>query len=102
MSSAGEDSDKDWVRCAAWLVQGQVLPRDHRSAQPTASQSDLAHTLRDGVLLCMMLNRLHPRAIDLKDFSQRPQLSNVYVVTVLAIFNSMFIGDLKHHYCCLV
>lgn len=71
------DSDKDWVRCATWLVHCQVLPREHRSALPNASQHDLAHALRDGVVICLLANRLYPRAIDPKDFSQRPQLSQV-------------------------
>jgi guanine nucleotide exchange factor VAV len=77
--SSGEDSDKDWVRCAAWLIRCQALPREHRAAQPTASQNDLAHILRDGVIICILLNRLHPRAIDPRDFSQRPQMSQVVI-----------------------
>ena len=74
-----EDSDKDWVRCASYLVRCQVLPREHRSAQPNANSNELAHALRDGVIICLLLNRLQARAIDPKDFSQRPQMSQVRV-----------------------
>lgn len=74
---SSNDIDGDWVSCADWLVRCQVLPREHRAAQPNANISDLAHALRDGVVLCLLVNRLQPKSIDLKDFSQRPQMSQV-------------------------
>jgi len=67
----------DWLLCADWLVRCQILLRDHRAALPTATISDLNHALRDGVLICLLVNRLRPKSIDPKDFSQRPQMSQV-------------------------
>jgi len=70
----------DWLHCADWLVRCHILTPDHRAAQPNATISDLNHALRDGVLLCLLINRLRPKTIDMKDFSQRPQMSQVRTV----------------------
>jgi len=67
----------DCLLCADWLVRCQILTRDQRAAQETATVNDLHHALRDGVLICLLINRLRPKTIDLKDFSQRPQMSQV-------------------------
>ncbi|XP_013411702.1 protein vav isoform X3 [Lingula anatina] len=64
-----------WRLCADWLIRCEILPRDHRVMFPNAEIFDLAQTLRDGVLLCHLLNTLSPGAVDMKDFSQRPQMS---------------------------
>lgn len=77
MMNGHDDGDRDWVRCAYWLVHCQVLSPDHKAAQPTATMNDLAHTLRDGVVLCLLLNKLKPRSLDPKEYSQRPQSSQV-------------------------
>lgn len=71
------DVNGDWVGCVDWLVRCQVMTSEHRAAQPNAHLTDLAHALRDGVILCSLVNRLQPKSIDLKDFSQRPQMSQV-------------------------
>jgi len=68
---------RDAILCADWLVRCQVLSHDQRAAQPTATTNDLNHSLRDGVLICLLINRLRPKTIDPKDFSQRPQMSQV-------------------------
>ncbi|XP_052720660.1 guanine nucleotide exchange factor VAV2-like isoform X8 [Crassostrea angulata] len=66
---------EEWRHCVDWLVRCNILPEEHRATQPDASAFDLAQTLRDGVLICHLLNTLSPNSVDLKDFSQRPQLS---------------------------
>jgi len=68
---------EDWKLCAEWLVRCQILPSDHRVASNDSEVFQLAQLLRDGVLLCHLVNRLHPGAVDLKDFCQRPQMSQV-------------------------
>ncbi|XP_062582313.1 guanine nucleotide exchange factor VAV2-like isoform X3 [Saccostrea cucullata] len=65
----------EWKHCADWLVRCNILPEEHRATQANASAFDLAQALRDGVLICHLLNNLSPGSVDLKDFSQRPQLS---------------------------
>ncbi|XP_049603682.1 guanine nucleotide exchange factor VAV3 isoform X1 [Syngnathus scovelli] len=64
-----------WRQCAAWLIGCKVLPVNHRVTADTAQVFDLAQTLRDGVLLCQLLNNLKAHSIDLKQINLRPQMS---------------------------
>ncbi|XP_053380469.1 proto-oncogene vav-like isoform X3 [Mercenaria mercenaria] len=65
----------EWRLCVNWLVQCKILPDDHRATHSEAQAFDLAQALRDGVLLCHLLNALKAYSVDVKDFSPRPQLS---------------------------
>ncbi|XP_075548673.1 vav guanine nucleotide exchange factor isoform X2 [Dermacentor variabilis] len=68
-------ADALWRDCANWLIRCQALPSDHRVTWVNAQLIDLANTLRDGVLLCQLLNKLQPGCVDLKEMSLRPQMS---------------------------
>lgn len=60
-----------------WLISCKVLPANHRVTAEAAQVFDLAQTLRDGVLLCQLLNNLRPHTINLKEINLRPQMSQV-------------------------
>uniref|UniRef100_A0A8C0MP07 Vav guanine nucleotide exchange factor 3 n=2 Tax=Canis lupus familiaris TaxID=9615 RepID=A0A8C0MP07_CANLF len=64
-----------WKQCAQWLIHCKVLPANHRVTWDSAQVFDLAQTLRDGVLLCQLLNNLRAHAINLKEINLRPQMS---------------------------
>ncbi|XP_029930992.1 guanine nucleotide exchange factor VAV3-like isoform X2 [Myripristis murdjan] len=64
-----------WRQCALWLISCNVLPANHRVTAETAQVFDLAQILRDGVLLCQLLNNLRPHTINLKEINLRPQMS---------------------------
>lgn len=66
-----------WRQCAMWLINCKVLPASHRVTWESAQVFDLAQTLRDGVLLCHLLNNLRPQSINLKEINLRPQMSQV-------------------------
>ncbi|XP_052355364.1 guanine nucleotide exchange factor VAV3-like isoform X1 [Oncorhynchus keta] len=66
---------ENWRQCALWLINCKVLPPDHRVTWESAQVFDLAQTLRDGVLLCQLLNNLRPQSINLKEINLRPQMS---------------------------
>uniref|UniRef100_A0A4W5MES9 Calponin-homology (CH) domain-containing protein n=1 Tax=Hucho hucho TaxID=62062 RepID=A0A4W5MES9_9TELE len=68
---------KYWRQCALWLINCKVLPPTHRVTGDSAQVFDLAQTLRDGVLLCQLLNNLKPHTINLKEINLRPQMSQV-------------------------
>lgn len=70
-------ADTLWRECADWLIKQQVLLPDHRVTWPSSQVIDLVYTLRDGVLLCQLLNKLVVGCIDLKEISLRPQMSQV-------------------------
>uniref|UniRef100_A0A8C7WUB1 Calponin-homology (CH) domain-containing protein n=1 Tax=Oryzias sinensis TaxID=183150 RepID=A0A8C7WUB1_9TELE len=68
---------ESWRQCALWLISCRVLPPNHRVTAATAQVFDLAQTLRDGVLLCQLLNNLRAHSINLKEINLRPQMSQV-------------------------
>uniref|UniRef100_A0A3Q3WD22 Osteoclast-stimulating factor 1 n=1 Tax=Mola mola TaxID=94237 RepID=A0A3Q3WD22_MOLML len=64
-----------WRQCALWLIDCRVLPDNHRVTWEGAQVCDLAQALRDGVLLCQLLNNLLPQAVNLREINLRPQMS---------------------------
>jgi guanine nucleotide exchange factor VAV len=66
-----------WRECAAWLTRCGLLRPDHKANWAEATLTDLAYTLRDGVLLCNFINTLDPNSIDMKDVNQKPQFAQV-------------------------
>jgi len=77
---------ESWKECANWLTRCDVLRQDHKANWPEASCSDLAYTLRDGVLLCNLLNTLDPGCIDMKDINQKPQMAQFLCLRNIKIF----------------
>lgn len=49
---------------------------------------DLAHALRDGVLLCQLLNNLLPQSVNLRLINLRPQMSQVQKESICVIWKS--------------
>lgn len=66
-----------WRDCVSWLIRCGVLRSDHRANWPDATLTDLAYTLRDGVLLCNFVNSMDRGCIDMKDVNQKPQFAQV-------------------------
>lgn len=83
MASGGEEL---WRECASWLTRCGLLRPDHKANWETSSIHDLAYTLRDGVLLCNLLNVLHPGCIDMKDVNQRPQMAQFLCMRNIKVF----------------
>lgn len=80
---------EDWKKAANWLLQCEVIMKDHRIMSPSADTIDLLMNLRDGVLLCQLLNHLHPRAVNLLEinYSQgRTQMSQFLCIRNIRIF----------------
>ncbi|XP_026501163.1 protein vav isoform X1 [Vanessa tameamea] len=83
MAAGGEDL---WRECASWLTRCGLLRPDHKSNWDSSSIHDLAYTLRDGVLLCNLLNVLHPGCVDMKDVNQRPQMAQFLCMRNIKVF----------------
>ncbi|KAM9489180.1 guanine nucleotide exchange factor VAV3 [Clarias gariepinus] len=77
-----------WRQCAHWLIRCRVLPQTHRVTWDTARAFDLAQSLRDGVLLCQLLNNLRPQTINLKEINLRPQMSQFLCLKNIRTFLS--------------
>ncbi|CAH0747726.1 unnamed protein product [Diatraea saccharalis] len=83
MATGGEEL---WRECASWLTRCGLLRPDHKANWETSTIHDLAYTLRDGVLLCNLLNALHPGCIDMKDVNQRPQMAQFLCMRNIKVF----------------
>nr|XP_019958646.1 PREDICTED: proto-oncogene vav-like [Paralichthys olivaceus] len=83
-----------WRQCAMWLIDCRVLPENHRVTWEGAQVCDLAQALRDGVLLCQLLNNLLPQAVNLREINLRPQMSQFLCLknirTFLGVCQQMF------------
>uniref|UniRef100_A0A8C4YRZ5 Vav guanine nucleotide exchange factor 1 n=1 Tax=Gopherus evgoodei TaxID=1825980 RepID=A0A8C4YRZ5_9SAUR len=77
-----------WKQCASWLIQCRVLPPNHRVTWPSAQVCELAQALRDGVLLCQLLNNLMPHAVNLREINLRPQMSQFLCLKNIRTFLS--------------
>lgn len=64
-----------WRECAAWLTRCKVIPLEHKANAHESEIRVLALTLRDGVLLCNLINFLDPKAG--LDFNRKPQMAQV-------------------------
>lgn len=72
-----------WRECANWLTRCGVIRSDHKVNWPESTIDDLAHTLRDGVILCNLLNILEPGCLSNKDINQKPQMAQVIIHTLI-------------------
>ncbi|XP_037081776.1 protein vav-like isoform X2 [Pollicipes pollicipes] len=89
MAGAGVMEDGLWREAVHWLTQFGVLPADHRCCLPDSKPIDLLYTLRDGVLLCHLLQKIDPATIDMKDVSLNPQLAQFLCAKNIRVFLTM-------------
>lgn len=69
--------DDLWRECASWLTKCQQIPPDHKANNWESDPKILANLLRDGVVLCNLINFLDVNALDMKDFHRKPQMAQV-------------------------
>lgn len=69
--------NETWRECTSWLTRCGALRPDHKLNWSDSTITDFAYTLRDGVLLCNLLNILDPGSFDMKDVNQKPQMAQV-------------------------
>ncbi|XP_060812268.1 protein vav isoform X2 [Bombus pascuorum] len=85
---SGPDNGSGWHECVKWLTRCGALRADHKANWPEATAVDLAYTLRDGVLLCNLLNTVDPGCIDMKDVNQKPQMAQFLCLRNIKVFLS--------------
>ncbi|VDK88877.1 unnamed protein product, partial [Onchocerca ochengi] len=69
------ESKELWRECVRWMNECGILDAKHRVTEANAEIGEFATILRDGVLLCLLCNRLCENCIDIKDLQQRPQMA---------------------------
>ncbi|XP_055695535.1 protein vav isoform X1 [Lutzomyia longipalpis] len=87
-------ADDLWKSCLSWLIQCRVIPPDHKSTWPNSEIKILALTLRDGVILCNLINFLDPNALDMKDFHRKPQMAQFLCCQNI----KLFLETCKNHF----
>lgn len=51
---------QEWRQARQWLISTGVIPPTHRVTKPDVDLVDFARSLRDGVFLCSLLEKLKP------------------------------------------
>lgn len=87
-------SDDLWHECTEWLVGCKAIPADHKANWPDSEIRVLALTLRDGVILCNLLNSIDPNALDMKDFNRKPQMAQVRTIIIFHYLPTTQISNL--------
>ena len=60
----------EWRQARQYLIQSGVIPPTHRVTKPDVDLVDFARSLRDGVFLCSLLNKMKPNCVE--DWSPKP------------------------------
>ena len=50
----------EWRQARQWLINTGVIPPTHRVTKPDVDLVDFARSLRDGVFLCSLLEKVKP------------------------------------------
>lgn len=82
-------ADNLWKDCVAWLIQCKVIPPDHKANWPDSEIKILAITLRDGVILCHLINYLDPSCLESIDFHRKPQMAQFLCYQNIKLFLDM-------------
>lgn len=77
--------DNLWIECAKWLSSFGVIPEDHKACSSDAEVWVLALALRDGVILCLLLEAIDPN-VDINSYNRKPQLAQFLCFHNLNIF----------------
>lgn len=87
MAISGQGS-VPWKDCVKWLVSCGLVDPDHEMTKDSAEPVSLAKYLRDGVVICQLVNTINPGCIDMKEVNLRPQLSQFLSIKNIRSFLS--------------
>ena len=83
---AAVETQEMWRFCANWLLQWEVIPKNHRVMTSDATFQDLAYTLRDGVLLCHIASTIDENSISPRSINHRPQMAQFLCLQNIRLF----------------
>ncbi|XP_050296677.1 protein vav isoform X2 [Anthonomus grandis grandis] len=81
-----DPNDELWKECCKWLTRWEMIRPDHKAHWEGSTIADFAVVLRDGVLLCKLLNKMDPGCIDMKDVSLRPTMAQFLCLRNIGLF----------------
>ena len=87
-SSSPSLTNNDWVACAKWLQQCECLPTvlSQRLQLNELTLNEFAHGLRDGEILCNLVNFLLPGSVDTSQINRRAQFSAMLSLNNIRLF----------------
>ena len=80
----------EWRQARQYLIHSGVIPPTHRVTKPDVDLVDFARSLRDGVFLCSLLNKMKPDCVE--DWSPRPLMQ-----VCVKVGGRMVNGRDRHH-----
>jgi len=66
------DQSSEWQQARQWLITSGVIPPTNRITKPGVDLVDFVRSLRDGVFLCSLLNKLRPDCVPENEFNPKP------------------------------
>ncbi len=66
------DLSLEWQQARQWLINSGVIAVTHTVTKPGVDLVDFVRSLRDGVFLCSLLNKLRPDCVPGNEFNPKP------------------------------
>lgn len=73
-----------WRECVDWLDRLKILRSDQ--FPPNSELIHFGQCIRDGFILCYLITKLDPNALDFHDVCQRTQMSQASFSQILSTF----------------
>ncbi|CAF0764371.1 unnamed protein product [Brachionus calyciflorus] len=89
------NSTIDWLECAKWLNNLDCLPfvLKHKYMTNQLHLNEFASFLRDGEILCNLLNRIIPGCIDSSQINKKSQMSQLLCLNNIRLFLNVCKSD---------
>ena len=78
---------QQWKLARQWMIERGVIPPIHPATKPSADLVDFARCLRDGVYLCVTLNKIKPNCVQ---FTARPTMQVLQLILVCGVAIVLF------------
>jgi len=80
--------NNDWLLCAKWLNNCKCLPFNvqQRLLTNELTLGEFANVLRDGEILCNLVNYLIPGSVDVTQINKKAQMSQMLCLNNIRLF----------------
>lgn len=78
------DLSLEWQQARQWLIDSGVIPVTNKVTKPGVDLVDFVRSLRDGVFLCSLLNKLRPDVVPVNEFNPKPlmQVDRAHIIHI--------------------
>eukprot|EP00731_Ephydatia_muelleri_P024738 Em0016g1009a len=78
---------QEWRQARQWLISTGVIPPTHRVTKPDVDLVDFARSLRDGVFLCSLLEKLKPGYCS--DWNPKPVMQHSFIKNIQTFLHTL-------------